>query len=206
MNILLTGFEPFGDFIKNSSYESIKVFNNTYRGKFKIIVKRLPVSYKKAGKQLERYIKKCKPAIGISFGMGTEYIQFETIALNINYSTRQDNDGLTITREKPIIAEGPPLYKTTLPYKKIEKAFKEKDIPLVKSFHAGTYLCNNIFYHLMHFAGKYKILIAGFIHVPPTMDCIKGNYNKPIIAMNTLREAIDLILKVCIQYYGEKTN
>lgn len=199
MNILLTGFEPFGEFVRNSSYDSIKVLNDTNIGLFKIVVKRLPVSYKNAGKQLKRHIEMYKPKIAISFGMGTEHIQFESIALNINYATRKDNDGVIIEDEKEIIHRGSPIYKTTLPYKKIARVLKKEKITFIKSFHAGTYLCNNIFYHLMHFAEKYGIIKAGFIHVPPTKNCVTRNYNKPTIDMKILRKAINLIIQECIK-------
>lgn len=199
MKILLTGFEPFDDFVKNSSYESIKVFHDTSIDRFKIVAKELPVSYRRAGSWLEKYIKQYIPKIAISFGMGTESIQFESIALNINYATKKDNDGIILKNEKPIILNGPIAYFSTLPYKKIYNTLKRNRVSIVKSFHAGTYLCNNIFYHLMHFSKKYGIVRAGFFHIPPTKDCVKKGYNKPIIKMQTLRKAIDLILRVCVK-------
>ncbi len=199
MYILLTGFEPFGEFIRNSSYDSIRELDNTNIAEFNVIVKKLPVSYKNAGKELEKYVKQYKPQIAISFGMGTEYIQFESVALNINYATRKDNDGVIIEEEEEIIPKKPPIYRTTLPYKKIYDALKEEKIPLIKSFHAGTYLCNNIFYHLMHFAEKYGIIRAGFVHVPPTKECVKKDYNKPVIKMQTLQKAINLIVRNSIK-------
>ncbi len=153
--------------------------------------------------------------------MGTQFIQFECIALNINYSTRKDNEGLVIKDEEVIKKDGNLAYKSTLPYKVIVAALKKFNIPLVKSFYAGTYLCNNIFYHLMYFSRKYDIPLAGFIHVPPTPECFKNysrssakfqeiNLNpsqirptyacikKPAISLTALKMAVKVIVKACI--------
>ncbi len=155
--------------------------------------------------------------------MGTQFLQFENIALNINYTTRKDNDGIIIEREQTIIKNGEIAYKSTLPFESISTALKKYNIPIIKSFFAGTYLCNNIFYHLMHFARKYKIPHAGFIHVPPTPECFKNYRNKhlkieetnfnlskitptyscinyPSMTFSTLKKAIELIVKVCIEF------
>ncbi|MFN7181951.1 MAG: pyroglutamyl-peptidase I [Planctomycetota bacterium] len=217
--VLLTGFEPFGNFVKNSSYESIKTLHDKKINNAKIVVKSLPVSYNSAGKLLEHYILESRPQIVISFGMGTKFIQFEWIALNINYSTRKDNDGTIIKKEETIKEDGPLAYKSRLPFRKIADTLKKHDIPFVQSFFAGTYLCNNIFYHLLYYAQKYQILLAGFIHLPPTPECFKNHppireksnttsklrptyscINYPTITLANLRRAIKLIVKTCIEF------
>lgn len=229
-NILLTGFEPFSIYVKNSSYESIKELNGKVIEDFKITSKKLPVVFKSAGKVLKKYLEIYRPKIAISFGMGTQYIQFECIALNINYSLTADNSGKKYFKESEIIPQSSIAYKSTLPYDRIATALRKNNIPLVKSFYAGTYLCNNIFYHLMHLSKKYRIALAGFIHVPPTPECFENAFSspdksnhieenpnyattalpsyscvyKPTIQLATLKKGITIIIEECIKYYYSK--
>ncbi len=164
--ILLTGFEPFGGDKINPSWEVAKAITKKRIPGARIFGLRLPVVY---GLEVKRTIgasKRYKPDIIISLGQdnGASVIKIERIGINI----RQGKDE---HKRQPkgefIIKNGPPAYWATLPAKRIVSALKKHNVPAVVSYHAGTYLCNEILYALRHYVVVNKLSTkVGFIHLP----------------------------------------
>ncbi|MGO4781780.1 pyroglutamyl-peptidase I, partial [Lysobacter sp. 2RAB21] len=67
-----------------------------------------------------------------------------------------------------VIAGGPAAYFATLPVKAMLAALGEAGIPAEISQTAGTYVCNQVFYGLMHAlsARGDAGVRGGFIHIP----------------------------------------
>ncbi len=55
---------------------------------------------------------------------------------------------------------------STLPLKASLLAVREVGVPVEVSGTAGTYVCNDVFYALMHHWGSVPGRRAGFVHVP----------------------------------------
>jgi pyroglutamyl-peptidase len=163
--ILLTGFEPFGGRNINESWETVKTFQGQEIGGYTIETALLPVVYDEMDKPLQDAIAKHKPQIVISFGIGAEYIQVETSALNSYHPMNPlDNKGKAPPREE-IAPNGELRIKSTLPTRQIAQALAKEKLPVILSEYAGGYLCNECFYRLM--ASKNAPAVRGFIHVPP---------------------------------------
>jgi pyroglutamyl-peptidase len=162
--LLLTAFEPFGKFRVNSSWEAIRVLDGLAFGEWRVSVRRLPVSFRRAGPALERALRELRPRAAISFGLAPALsIRLERIALNVDYTERADNDGRRMD-DRPIIPDGRIALESTLPLRSILRRLRRKGIKAGLSFHAGTYLCNHVFYVLR---SKAPSIPAGFVHVPP---------------------------------------
>ena len=69
--------------------------------------------------------------------------------------------------DAPIARDAPAAYFATLPVRAIHEALTTAGLPAVISNSAGTFVCNRVFYTLMHFAatGDSKMR-GGFLHVP----------------------------------------
>src|SRR5471032_1583391 len=65
-----------------------------------------------------------------------------------------------------IVAAGPAAYFSTLPIKAIVQALRAGGLPASVSQTAGTFVCNHVFYGLMHHVSKRAPMRAGFIHIP----------------------------------------
>jgi len=68
-----------------------------------------------------------------------------------------------------VVAGGPDSLVPSLPVGLIAEALDDQHIPVTTSDDAGTYLCNHVMYHLLHY-GQFESsrpLAAGFVHVPP---------------------------------------
>lgn len=162
--LLLTGFEPFGTFKINSSWESIRELDGAVLGDWRIAARRLPVSYRKAGPALLRELKRLRPDAVISFGLAADRsIRLERLAVNVDHTEKPDNDGRTLV-DRPIDPRAPLVLESKLPLHSILRRLRRKKFRARLSFHAGTYLCNHVFFVLRRAAPK---IPAGFIHVPP---------------------------------------
>jgi pyroglutamyl-peptidase len=165
--LLLTGFEPFLEFPINPTTEIANTLNGEVIGDYAIIGEILSVDFHQSGNQLLELIKKHQPDAIVSLGLagGRNCITPERIAINCNDGP-VDNKGHKPNGEK-IFAEGPDAYFTKLPIYEMVEKLKETGLPAKISNTAGTYLCNNVMYHGLHYVEQHQLDIpAGFIHIP----------------------------------------
>jgi pyroglutamyl-peptidase len=74
---------------------------------------------------------------------------------------------------------------------------REAGFPVEISQTAGTYVCNHVFYGLMHALRKHRKVRAGFIHIPcsPEQAAIT---NVPGLPVETVADALRLALRIAI--------
>jgi pyroglutamyl-peptidase len=162
--LLVTGFDPFGKFRVNSSWESIRGLDETTMDGWKIVARRLPVSYRKAGPALKRELRRARPNAAIAFGLAPDRsIRLERVALNVDHAEKPDNDGRRAT-DRTIDPRGPLGLESKLPLRAILNRLRRRKFKARLSFHAGTYLCNHVFFVLRRSASR---IPAGFVHLPP---------------------------------------
>lgn len=168
--LLLTGFDVWGDHPYNSSWEIIKDADLPLPEGWQCRVVQIPVSWERAEKILTQQITPDVNAI-VSFGMsGSKLIQVERIAVNLTGPTLKDCDGLLPTCEH-VNPDGHPAYWTGLPYRDLVAGLSAAGIDAAENQFAGTYLCNYVFYTIMHHvATRRPDITGGFIHIPAFED------------------------------------
>jgi pyroglutamyl-peptidase len=66
-----------------------------------------------------------------------------------------------------VVAGGPAAYLATLPVRAAIAALRAEELPAELSMSAGTFVCNHVFYGLMHLAATRRYAFrGGFLHVP----------------------------------------
>ena len=112
-------------------------------------------------------INRLRPASVIAFGLSAETtgITLEATARNQVALDRADFAGNRATSSH-VNPHGPSTRPSALPLAAIETALKEANVPIVHSQDAGDYLCNMLFYRLLHTANETGVRQSGFIHVP----------------------------------------
>jgi pyroglutamyl-peptidase len=93
-------------------------------------------------------------------------ISLERIALNLDDESSPDNAGL-VRSGRPIVRSGPVAYRSTLPLESMRRALDRRGFGAAISNHAGTYVCNHVFYvarHEIERMGSHAS--CGLIHVP----------------------------------------
>lgn len=166
MRFLLTGFEPFGGGIKNSSWEVADYFNHHQLKDIEIDVVCLPCVFKQSLNVLAQSTNQLVYDAVIALGQADtrHLISIERIAINVDDARIADNQG-NQPIDEAIILDGPDAYFSTLPIKYLASDLYEKGIAVEISQTAGTFVCNHIFYFLQHILYKTGIP-SGFVHLP----------------------------------------
>lgn len=165
--ILITGFAPFGGQKQNPSWEAVKGLPDCINGAA-IQKALLPVVYEEASLTLMAQLEQFHPRLLLNVGQagGSSGIRVERAALNVMDANVPDNSGRRCTGE-PIRPEGPGGYLSPLDADGLCQAIAQTGIPAEVSYHAGTYVCNCVFYTGLHAAAtQYPGMKAGFLHLP----------------------------------------
>jgi pyroglutamyl-peptidase len=165
--LLLTGFEPFLEFPINPTADIAKDLNGEQINDYEIIGDILTVDFHQSGIEMMDKIKEHNPDIVVAIGLagGRNCVTPERVAINCNDGPK-DNRGYEPKGER-IFSEGPDAYFSTLPIYEMVQSMKEAGLPAKISNTAGTYLCNNVMYHALHYFSEQQLdRKAGFIHIP----------------------------------------
>ena len=193
--ILLTGFEPFEGSDVNPSIKACRrLAGRTFNG-FEVMVEEIPLRFHEIRGLIEAHIEKHGPAAVVCTGQsGGPSISLERVAINIADARNSYNCGHKPVDEA-LNEEGPAAYFSRLPLRDIEEALKEVKIPVVVSNSAGTYGCNQIFYHLIDYVTRRGIDIpAGFIHVPCLPEQVVDK-RQPSMTVELTAKALELVLE-----------
>jgi pyroglutamyl-peptidase len=188
--VLLTGFEPFNGASINPAWEAVRALDGWAGAGFQVVTRELPCVFGLSTRLLLDAIEECKPDIVIAVGQagGRPDITVERVAINVDDAPIPDNDGWQ-PLDATIVATGPDAYFATLPIKAMVQAMRERGVAASVSQTAGTFVCNHVFYGLMHFTHGLP-LKAGFIHVPFLPEQVS---DKPGVAGMELAQMIDAL-------------
>jgi pyroglutamyl-peptidase len=193
--VLLTGFEPFAGDAINPSWDAVRALHSKCIAGHRIVSARLPVTFDGSLDALRIAIAKTHPVLVICVGLAGSRaaISLERIAINIDDARIPDNTGLQPVDE-PIVAGAPAAYFSTLPIKAMLRALHDAGIPAEVSQTAGTYVCNHVFYSLMHALAANSKIRGGFIHVPPLAEHADASG----LALETLIAALRIAIETAI--------
>ena len=170
MKILVTGFDPFDKEKINPAYEAVKLLPAQIYGA-DIIKLEIPTVFGRCAEMVEKAIEHHNPDVVICVGQagGRSCISVEKVAINFAEARIPDNDG-NQPLDKAIVPDGPAAYFSTLPVKAMVENVRSYGIPSNLSYSAGTFVCNDVMYRLLHMLStKYHHIKGGFIHVPYTL-------------------------------------
>ena len=165
--VLLTGFEPFNKQPINPAWEAVRTLNGWAEQGFAVQVRQLPCVFGAAIETLLAAIDDTGPDIVIAVGQagGRADISVERVAINVDDAPIMDNRGSQLV-DAAIVPDGPAAYFSTLPIKAVVHALRDAGLPASVSQTAGTFVCNHVFYGLMHAVRAQPAVRAGFIHIP----------------------------------------
>lgn len=199
MKILLTGFEPFGPHDSNPSERIVQKLREEAhsRPSIHLFPAVLPTQYAAAGTQIRRWIRRLRPAAVVCLGLAAsrDTISLERAALNLDDDLLPDTAG-EVRRGRRILPNGPAAYWSTLPLERMRQALERLGIPSSLSNHAGTYVCNHVFYVARHEIEKIgSPARCGLIHVPGLRR--RGNAGaRRGMSLRRMVEAVECCLEV----------
>lgn len=167
MTILVTAFDPFGGESLNPAQLAVERLPNRI-GEHDIIKYIVPTVFGLSGDLVTAQMNHLSPDVVICAGQaaGRNAITVERVAINVMDASKPDNAGV-IPEDTPIVPDGPAAYFSTLSVKAMVSAIKAAGIPAKISNTAGTFVCNQLLYRVLHHAAaRIPNCRCGFIHVP----------------------------------------
>ena len=198
--ILLTGFEPFGGESTNPSWSAAREAAARLRaGGLEVQAVELPCVFGDAVRVLEAALEQYHPDLVICAGQagGRSRVSVERIAINCDDARIPDNAG-NAPVDQPVVTGGPAAYFSTLPVKAALADLLAVGIPAEVSQTAGTYVCNHVFYGLMHALRLRPGTRGGFVHVPFEPAQLPPGSTDPALPLEQLVEALAVVVRTSL--------
>lgn len=174
MKILLSAFEPFGNRAVNQSWQVARNFI----GHKEMDVVLLPVNFSTCHKILIEKLNSKDYDLIIMLGETSttkDFVRLERVAINLKDSIGPDNDG-SIPDEEEVIPNAPKAYFTMFPVKKINNSLKEKGYKVKITNSAGSFVCNSVYYNILHYLSvNNRPQAALFVHLPASTEIVSLN-------------------------------
>lgn len=201
--ILVTGFGPFPGVDDNPSARLMEILAQPRIAQaFNLEARILPTEYAGAVRELRKALDEVKPDIVVCFGVAAKIdrIQWERAAWN-NVSTDKKDAAGHRHKTCVIVSGAAAGYASNLPLPDIAADLARVGLPCAASNNAGDYLCNYIFYSLMHdtaqeMAKGGQARKAGFVHIPMPHD---RPDDKIPLTMKGIADAAVIILRACVR-------
>lgn len=165
--ILLTGFEPFGGDAINPSWLVAQALHGQQIGGATVHSLQLPCVFGRAITELQAALVRHRPQLVLSLGLaaGRAEMSVERVAINVDDARIPDNAGASPI-DQAVVPHAPAAYFSTLPIKAMVHEMRAAGVPAAVSQTAGTFVCNHVFYGLMHLLRRRRGARGGFMHVP----------------------------------------
>lgn len=186
--VLLTGFDAFGGATLNPSWLAVQALHGRQVCGHTVVAARLPTVFGEALRGLRALLAQHRPALVVCVGQagGRGALSLERIAINVDDAPIADNAGARPI-DAPVVHGAPVAYFSSLPIKAMLAALQREGLNAEVSQTAGTFVCNHVFYGLMHTLATRPALrhtLGGFVHVPwlpgqgtpsmPLEDVVRG--------------------------------
>ena len=164
-HLLITGFEPFGGESVNPSWEAVRLLPDTI-GDVALHKLQIPTLFGTAAQTVIDAAAELQPDAILCVGQagGRSAVTPEYVGINLRHARIADNAGLQ-PQDEAIVPGGPAAYFATVPVRRMVAAVEAAGVPCTCSYSAGTFVCNELLYSLLHRFRDTDTMV-GFIHVP----------------------------------------
>ena len=163
--LLITGFDPFGGETVNPAWEAVKRLPDTV-GAWTLAKMEIPTVFGLAAQKVLEAAQSVQPDVILCIGQagGRKAITPEMVGINLRHARITDNAG-NQPQDEPVAQDGPAAYFATVPVRAMTAAIKAAGLEAAVSYSAGTFVCNDTLYTLLHRYNGTEVR-AGFVHVP----------------------------------------
>lgn len=163
--VLVTGFEPFGNYSVNPSGVIAEELNGTVIGNATIVGVVLPVNFTTAVEAVDAAIDVYHPVVVVSVGLNARLhrLAVEHWGVNLMRLPR----GSAVVRLRRLVVGGPWVRPVSASVSDCVRSLRGVGVPVRGSWWAGTYVCNAVLYgELGHVEEVGSGAVVGFVHVP----------------------------------------
>ncbi len=138
----------------------------------------LPCEFQNGIDHLQQALKAHQPDIVLCLGQaeGRSRISLERVAVNLRDARIPDNAGRQ-PLDEPVVSGGPYAYPSGLPVRDLAARLVAEGYPVEISNSAGTFVCNDVFYGLMHHT-RGQARAAGFVHLPIAPEQLRADASR----------------------------
>lgn len=197
--VLVTGFAPFGGETCNPSQDAVQALEGEVIEGRRVVTRCLPVEFGASLDALRAAIAELRPQLVLCVGQagGRAQISLERVAINVDDARIADNAGAQPV-DAAIAGDGPAAYFTDLPIKAMLSALRAAGIPAEVSQTAGTFVCNHVFYGLMHALRNVPDVRGGFIHIPYSPAQAANHPGAPSLPASVATQALRLAIATAL--------
>jgi len=168
--VLLTGFDAFGGATLNTSWFAVQALHGRQVLGHTLVTAQLPTVFGEALRVMYALLTRHRPVLVVCVGQagGRAAISLERVAINVDDAPIADNAGVQPV-DTPVAPGAPAAYFSTLPIKVALGALQSAGLRAEVSQTAGTFVCNHVFFGLMHALATRPDLRhtrGGFVHLP----------------------------------------
>jgi pyroglutamyl-peptidase len=193
MRILVTGFEPFGGSSVNPSQQVVLALQEMTLPGVHLTSLILKVDQEAGPATILELLGRQKFDAILCLGEAarSSVVSVERVAINLMDFRIADNAGNQAV-DQPVIAGAAAAYFATLPVRAIVQAIQAAGVPAEISLSAGSYLCNQVLYVVLHdLAVNDEDTRAGFIHLPALPEeAVKSHPQMSSMALETSLKAV----------------
>ena len=192
--LLITGFDPFGGETVNPSWEAVRLLPEEI-GACRLTKLQIPTVFGRAAETVLAASEKLQPDVILCIGQagGRSGITPEVVGINLREARLPDNAG-NQPADVSVVENGPAAYFATVPVRAMVKAVNDAGISAALSYSAGTFVCNDVLYSLLHHYHGTETKV-GFVHVPFLPEQAKENV--PTMALEQIAAALTAAISVC---------
>jgi len=191
MRILITAFDPFGGEAVNPAQMAVEQLPEKI-GIHEIYKMIVPTVFGVSGDLVTAEMDRLMPDAVVCVGQagGRKAVTPERVAINVMDARIADNVGNQPVDE-PVVEGGPAAYFSTMPVKKMVDNIKDAGLPGQISNTAGTFVCNQLLYRVLHHAAEHMPQTqCCFIHVPYITDQVSSKPDTPSMALEDIVMAL----------------
>jgi pyroglutamyl-peptidase len=197
--LLVTGFEPFDGDPLNPSWLIAQALHGRRVQGTRVQAVQLPCTFEAAIPTLQAAMRRYRPALVLALGQaGRQVISLERVAINVDDARIADNAGAQPIDE-PVRRGAPAAYFSTLPIKAMLVALRRAGIAAEVSQTAGTFVCNHVFYGLMHTLRRRPGVRGGFVHVPMLPEQAAARGMPGGMPLDEMLRGVGLALKTALR-------
>jgi pyroglutamyl-peptidase len=196
--VLMTGFAPFGGEPVNPSWQAVSLLAAR---RDDVAAVELPCEFAASLPALRRAVDEHRPSLVVCVGQagGRLEVTPERVAVNLIDARIPDNAGEQPV-DVPVVPDGPAAYFTTLPVKACVAAIRAAGVPASVSHTAGTYVCNQVFYGLMHLLSTLPDVRGGFVHVPFSPEQVAASGKAaPSLGVDRIADALEVLVDTAMR-------
>lgn len=205
VNVLVTGFEPFEKDTVNPSWEVARALDGWRHAGATVHGVCLPCVFDRALASLDAAMVAHRPSLVVCLGLagGRTEVSVERVAINVNDARIPDNAGQQPV-DTAVVAQAPAAYFATLPIKAIVRDLRAQGFPAAVSNTAGTFVCNHVFYGLMHrLAAHGGAVRGGFVHLPYLPEQAAQHAGAPSMALDTQVQALRALIRTALTVHED---